>query len=79
VKTRTLERRLDTALDHVWIGAKLMRDGEDIVDGAERLDYIQAHLDEARELLAKIERRDARRARSAELQARYESLAGGGR
>jgi hypothetical protein len=59
---KTLEARLDTALDHIWIGAKLMKDGQDTAEPRRRLQFISEHLTEAFELQAKIEKRDKRKA-----------------
>ncbi len=60
----TLEKRLDRALENVYIDVVLIREGRALGAVGERLAFAAANLAEARDIQKKIEKRDARKARS---------------
>lgn len=58
-----LEKQLKRDLEHLWIGAKLLADGDDSSPPLERLEWMRSILDDAVDVQKRIDARDARKAR----------------
>lgn len=57
---KTLEAKLKSALDFVYIDVAMIRDGKALGPVGERLDFMRSNLDDAIEIQKRIEKRDAR-------------------